>query len=81
MYIEPVAKRASREEGMVWYWCEDPGEEEEIGLDGHGHKVRSHNVPLCHRDTCTPLPQLNLPELRCKRRKQDHVVHNSSMAW
>ena len=66
---------------MVWYWCENPGEEEEIGLDGHGHEVRSHNLPLLHVNTCTPLSQLNVPELRYKRRKHDHIGHNSSMAW
>ena len=33
-------------------WCESPGEEDKIGLDGHGHEVRSHNLPMLHRNTC-----------------------------
>ena len=66
---------------MAWYWSENPGAEEDIGMDRHDHEVRSHNLTLLHRNTCTLLSQLNLPELRCNRRKQDNIAHNSSMAW
>ena len=43
---------------MEWFWCENPEEEEEIGLDEHAHEVRSHTVPMLHRNTCTPPKRL-----------------------
>ena len=66
---------------MEWYWFENPEEEEEIGLDGHGHEVRSHNLHMLYRNTCTPSSRFNLSELRSNRRKQEHIGPDSSIAW